>query len=621
MTRAKGRDRLRQTPGVPPRGSARATRARERPPMQLAGPDKNKVEKTLASSVSASNHRAIARLYEIGKRCIGWGDRFDENLLEMLDAAIWITRAEKGNVQLFDDAALALRIAVQRGFEAPFLDFFRSVDCDEASVCGVALAARQRVVVEDVRGHAIFVGQPSLQVLLDANVQAVQSTPLVSSRGTVLGMISTHFSRPHQPSAREFRLLDLLARQVADYVERRRGEAERDELLRTAQTAQREAEAADRAKDEFLAMLGHELRNPLSAVRNALAAATFSEANRPRALAIARRATDQLGRIVDDLLDVARMTQGSIRLRKAPLSLGTLLQQTADGVQGLMHDRGHSLTVVLPPEDVRLDADASRIEQAIANVLTNAAKYTDPGGKVTLTLEQSPGQAIIRVCDTGVGIAPDVLPRVFDMFTQGERSLDRAQGGLGIGLTLVRRIVELHGGSVEAQSSGVGAGTEFVIRLPTTRAGGGELVPTEEPQRRAPTRKPARVIVVEDNPEAAESLVMVLELLGHVVRVVHHGPAAIEAAHADAPDVMLIDIGLPEMNGYEVAQVIRGDTSLRHLALIALTGYGEPKDRARAMAAGFDDHVVKPVDLDVLGELVERVASPAKTKARSDIPC
>jgi signal transduction histidine kinase/ActR/RegA family two-component response regulator len=619
MTKAKGRGRLRQTSRVPSTGQARATRARQRPALQLAGLDKKKVEKTVASSAGASNHRAIARLYEIGKRCIGWGDRFDENLLEMLDAAIWITRADKGNVQLFDDAALALKIAVQRRFEAPFLDFFRSVDCDEASVCGVALAERQRVVVEDVKVHAIFVGQPSLQVLLDANVRAVQSTPLVSSRGTVLGMISTHFSRPHQPSEREFRLLDLLARQVADYVERRRGEAERDELLRTAQAAQKEAEAAGRAKDEFLAMLGHELRNPLAAATNALAAATFSEANRPRALGIARRATDQLGRIVDDLLDVARMMHGSIGLRKAPLSLRTLLQQTADSVQALMQDRGHSLTLVLPAEDVHLEADASRIEQAIANVLTNAAKYTDPGGKVTLTLELDHGEAIIRVCDTGVGIAPDVLPRVFDMFTQGERSLDRAQGGLGIGLTLVRRIVELHGGSVHAKSRGVGAGAEFVIRLPATRGGGGELVPTDEPQRRAPTRNPARVIVVEDNPEAAESLVMVLELLGHVVRVVHHGAAAIEAAHADAPDLMLIDIGLPEMNGYEVAQVIRGDTSLRHLALIALTGYGEPKDRARAMAAGFDDHVVKPVDLDVLGELVERVASPAKAKARSDI--
>jgi signal transduction histidine kinase/ActR/RegA family two-component response regulator len=584
----------------------------------VASAAKNNVEKTRAQSRSVSNHRALARLYEIGERCIGWEDRFEENLLEMLDAAIWITRAEKGNVQLFDDAALALKIVVQRGFDAPFLDFFRSVDCDEASVCGVALAHRQRVVVADVKVHEIFVGQRSLQVLLDADVRAVQSTPLVSSRGTVLGMISTHFSRPHQASAREFRLLDLLARLVADYMDRRRGEAERDELLRTAQTAQRQAEAADRAKDEFLAMLGHELRNPLSAVRNALDAATFSEASRPRALGIARRATDQLGRIVDDLLDVARMSQGSIRLRKVPLSLRTLLQQTADSLQGLMDERRHSLTLVLPPDDVHLEADASRIEQAIANLLSNAAKYTDPGGKVTLTLEQYNGQAIVRVCDNGMGIAPDILPRVFDLFTQGERALDRAQGGLGIGLTLVRRVVELHGGSVEAKSRGVGTGAEFVIRLPATRNAGGELVHREEPKRRAPTRQPARVIVVEDNPEAAESLVMILELLGHVVRVVHHGRDGIAEARADAPDLMLIDIGLPEMNGYEVAQVIRGDKSLRHLTLIALTGYGEPKDRARAMAAGFDYHVVKPVDLDVLGDLVERVASPAKTQPRSD---
>jgi CheY-like chemotaxis protein len=273
-----------------------------------------------------------------------------------------------------------------------------------------------------------------------------------------------------------------------------------------------------------------------------------------------------------------------------------------------MDERGHTLTLHLPQDDVRLDADAARIEQAVTNLLTNAAKYTDPGGQVTLSLERDGGDAVIRVCDNGIGIAPEVLPRVFDLFAQAERSLDRAQGGLGIGLTLVRRIVELHGGTVEAQSPGLGGGAEFVIRLSATFSPRRESAAPVEFVRGPQHAQPARVLMLEDNADAGQTLAMFLEFLGHHVRVVGDGVAGLEAARANVPDIMLVDIGLPKMNGYEVAKAIRQDTKLQRLVLVALTGYGQTDDKSRAMAAGFDYHLTKPVDLKVLEDVVARIA-------------
>ena len=396
-----------------------------------------------------------------------------------------------------------------------------------------------------------------------------------------------------------------------DITHEKRAEEQRAELLRMAQDARDQAEAANRAKDEFLAMLGHELRNPLYAVRNALTAAMLNPPSRERALEIARRQTDQLGRIVDDLLDVARITQGRVPLKKARVPLGQILKQTVDAAQPLFLERGHTLVLDLPEETILVNADSSRLQQAVGNLLSNAAKYTDPGGTITVSARRDGDAAVISVRDNGMGIAADLLPRVFDLFRQGQRSMERAQGGLGIGLTLVRSIAELHGGSVDVTSAGIGLGTEFIVRLPAlasvATAESGELV---DSTGRLRERHPVRVLMVEDNPDAAESLVMLLELLGHHVRLAHDGARALEAARANIPDVMLIDIGLPGMDGYEVAAAIRNDPALRHLVLVALTGYGRPEDKNRAMAAGFDYHLIKPVDVGTLKELVGRVALP-----------
>jgi PAS domain S-box-containing protein len=438
--------------------------------------------------------------------------------------------------------------------------------------------------------HYETVRQRKDGTLLDISLTV---SPLRDGRGTVVGA-------------------SKIARDITDW---KRAQQQREDLLRVAEQARAEAEAANRAKDDFLAMLGHELRNPLSAVRNAISAATLDERNRERAFLIARRQADQLGRIVDDLLDVARITRGRVPLRKERISLATVLQRAVEGARSAMDERGHALTLFVPTEPIHLDADAARLEQAIANLLANAAKYTDPGGKVAVTGERDGEEALVRVRDNGIGIAPDVLPRVFDLFKQGPRSLERAQGGLGIGLTLVRRIVEQHGGAVEAMSPGVGGGSEFVVRLPA-------LPPTSEAIEesgalpRAREQHPARVLMVEDNPDAAESLVMILELLGHHVRVVHDGIAALEAARANVPDIMLVDIGLPGMNGYEVAGAVRGEPDLKNIVLVALTGYGRPEDKAQALAAGFDYHLVKPVDLDALGDLVAQLGAAGAVAPR-----
>ncbi len=568
-------------------------------------------ERREAAAQLAADHDAVLRLQQIGQRFVRAESDFTENLGEALDAAIWITRADMGTVQIYDERLGALRIVANRGFEAPFLSFYSRVTSEHASACGAAFCTGERMIVEDVTRSPLFAGHASLDVMLAAGVKAVQSTPLLSSGGLVLGLISTHYRRPYRPSDRALRLLDLLVRQTADYLERKRAEDQRDELLRSAQLARRDAEAANRAKDEFLAMLGHELRNPLSAVRNAVAAATLDESSRGRALEIARRQTDQLGRIVDDLLDIARITRGRVPLRKHRVWLRELLESAVDAAQSLMDERGHTLTLEAPPE-VQLDADPARVEQAIMNLLTNAAKYTSPGGTVLLAADLEGDTVRIRVCDNGIGIAPEVLPHVFDLFAQGERPLDRAQGGLGIGLTLARRIVELHGGSVEARSAGIGCGAEFAIRLPAAPSlqVDHRAAPREAAQGRRPGRN-ARVLMVEDNPDSAETLGMILELLGHHVRVVHDGVAALDAARANVPDIVLIDIGLPGMNGYEVAEAMRRDPQLGRIVLVALTGYGRPEDKARAMAAGFDYHLVKPVDVEALGDLVGRLGTSA----------
>ncbi len=368
-----------------------------------------------------------------------------------------------------------------------------------------------------------------------------------------------------------------------------------------------ERRRAEEAKDEFLAMLGHELRNPLAAVQSAIAAACLDESRRQRALDIARRQASQLRRLVDDLLDVTRVTRGKIALRKERLHLATVVGRAMEVARTQIEERGHTVSVSLPPE-ITVDADAGRLEQVLVNLLINAAKYTPPGGRIEVIAEALGEEMVLSVRDNGIGISAEILPHVFDLFAQASSGLDRAQGGLGLGLALVRRLVELHGGHVEARSGGCGHGAEFLVRLPLpwgpepeqrADAHGGAAEPQAAPR--------ARVLLVEDNVDVADALAMLLEVLGHSVEVTHDGLAALETMQRTRPDVMLIDIGLPGIDGFEVARRVRAAPGGSSMLLVALTGYGRDEDRERTRAAGFDYHLTKPVEVDALEGLVARL--------------
>ncbi len=366
---------------------------------------------------------------------------------------------------------------------------------------------------------------------------------------------------------------------------------------------------ADRRKDEFLAMLAHELRNPLTPIRNALhllqSPAAADRMGQVRDLM--ERQVEHLTRLVDDLLDVARIMRGKIELRRAPVELAAVIARAVETAQPVIDTHGQQLTVALPPEPIYLEGDLVRLSQVFANLLNNAAKYTGPGGSIRLTAEKEDGQAVVHVRDSGVGMAPETVPHIFDLFVQADRSAARSQGGLGIGLTLVRQIVELHGGSVHAASPGLGQGSEFTVRLPALAAAPAPAEPKPRAGHAGPTRG-RRVLVVDDNQDVADSLALVLRLGGHDVRVAHDGPAALEAAHAYRPEVVLLDIGLPGMTGYEVARRLRQEPPAGLALLIALTGYGQEEDRRRSSEAGFDVHLTKPVDPADLKELLVRPA-------------
>ena len=403
---------------------------------------------------------------------------------------------------------------------------------------------------------------------------------------------------PHTPIAEIRQVADSLA-VAAD--ERARGEAEREQLLEREQQARAIAEAANRSKDEFLAMLGHELRNPLGAIANAaqlLGAA--DEQTRAHARAVIGRQVQHLVRMTDDLLDAARAMTGKIILQRQPLDLADAAARALSTLRASGRTGQRRIVQALAP--VWIDADPTRIEQIIGNLLGNALKFTPEGGTITVSVGREGDEALLRVADTGIGMAPQLAARVFEPFVQGERLLDRSQGGLGIGLTLVRRLAELHSGSAAAHSDGEGRGSAFSVRLPAM-----EPPAAIRGRARAPSTVPARdVLVVEDNDDARETLKRMLELAGHRVRVAVDGAGALNAVRSAVPDVALIDLGLPQMDGYEVARRIRADMQGKRPLLIAVTGYGLPEDRNRSRDAGFDLHLVKPVDSTTLAEVLAR---------------
>ena len=387
---------------------------------------------------------------------------------------------------------------------------------------------------------------------------------------------------------------------------------ERSRLERITQEQAAALADLDRRKDEFLAMLSHELRNPLAPISNAVRLLRMHKNDDPvqlQARNVIERQVGQLNHLVDDLLEISRITTGRVQLRQEQIALAGVVERAVESTHPLMTQRRHTLSVVLPDEPVWVHGDAARLEQVVVNLLTNAAKYTDEGGCVAASLALEEGSAVLRVRDTGIGIAPELLPRIFELFTQAERSLDRSQGGLGIGLCLVQRLVELHGGTVAVHSV-LGHGSEFVMRLPVVAAWEPLLTLPVAPVA-AQANAGCRVLVVDDNVDAAQTLADLLVMTGHEVRLVHDGLAAVAAAVAWCPDVVLLDIGLPGLNGFEVAKRIRLEATHPAMVLVALTGYGQAADRQRSHEAGFDHHLVKPADFDEVEKILVAVAVSA----------
>ncbi|NNU44321.1 response regulator [Ramlibacter montanisoli] len=410
---------------------------------------------------------------------------------------------------------------------------------------------------------------------------------------------------------------------LAEVTERRRAEERLSELNasldqrvteRTAalQASEELLREAGRRKDEFLATLAHELRNPLAPIRNAI---HFLKLRGPGtsdvqwASEVIDRQVHGLGRLIDDLMDISRINQGRIELRRKQVALDAILAEAVETIQPQIDGSGHKLTIVQPPARLLVDADPARLSQALMNLLSNAAKYTDPGGQIEVRVVAEGGTALVAVRDNGMGIQPHRLEEVFEMFSQEEPALSRSKGGLGIGLALTRRLVQLHGGNVTARSEGLGKGSEFLVRIPVV----GSEPATETQPAQAPAAATAavglRILVADDNHDAAETLGVLLEVMGHEVRQVHDGEAAVLEAESFDPHLVLLDIGMPKLNGYETCRLIRAQASGTARTLVAVTGWGQPQDVQKARDAGFDRHMVKPLDIGELVKLIDaRVA-------------
>jgi signal transduction histidine kinase len=546
-------------------------------------------EREQAEAVVRRELKDTRLLRDLAARSISSGDP-STLFKEILTAAIEITEADAGTIQLLDQPSGTLTFLASAGFEPAMTAHFATVDATSGSPCGVALARGQRafVLFDDPEAPD---PDGALKLHLDAGIRCAQSTPLLSRAGQPLGMFSTHWRKRREHTERELRFLDLLGRQAADLIER-------TQVLEALKDS-------DRRKDEFLAMLAHELRNPLVPIRNGIALVKRAREQPALIDEIHPMMERQIGhavRLIDDLLDVSRISSGKIELQREAVTLTMLVESAVEANREALATAGLELQVELDDPNRLLDVDPTRLPQVISNILHNAIKFTPRGGKITLRSEfESAGEAelILRIADTGVGIDRQFLPTIFGLFAQVHSDSAVQHGGLGIGLALARSLVELHGGSIIADSAGPGQGSEFTIRIPA---------PETSPMKTAGISKTnedltgIRVLVVDDNQDAADSIGLLIGDFGAEVRVAYDGVGALAALKDFDPSLVLLDIGLPDLNGYEVCRQIRGIKG-GTVSVVAVTGWGQDADRSRALEAGFDAHLTKPVDPDRLAAL------------------
>jgi signal transduction histidine kinase/ActR/RegA family two-component response regulator/PAS domain-containing protein len=556
---------------------------------------RTEIERAALNARLESEVADLKRLHNLSMRLLDQNDLVPM-LHEVLQASMELLGADKGNIQIYDESERALKIVTQIGFDQAFLDFFRSIPAG-FSACGAALERRARVLVEDAFADPRSADLAPIYAAYD--VVALQSTPLFGSDGKLFGMLSTHFRQPHRPSERELQLLDLYAQQAERVIERKR-----------AEDALREV---DRRKDQFLALLGHELRNPLGIIRNSaqlLGLQGPADSPLQEWRDTIERQVVQMARMLDDLLDVSRISSGRMQLRKERCDLAKMVRDTAEDYRNSFDLNGVRFALHVTDLPACVVGDRTRLVQAFDNLISNAAKFTDRGGSVTVTLElQGDATAVVSVRDTGMGIEPEVLTWLFEPFTQADRSVERSRGGLGLGLALVKGIVELHGGNVTASSDGPDRGSEFIIRLPLEQAQTSPaigVVPTQKP-------RPCRILLIEDNPTAARSGRMILEYMGHAVEVAHTGPEGLMAARSFRPEVVLCDIGLPGLDGYEVAKTLRQQVGLDTMYLVGISGYAQ--DERRARESGFNAYLTKPVNFDDLERMLAQLKAEAEVES------
>jgi PAS domain S-box-containing protein len=558
---------------------------------------------------SAADLKAMRRLNEIGARCAKDGDDVESCLKAILDVALEITGAEKGNIQLLNQDSDTLRLVTQTGFHEPFLEFF---ECGQNgdSACGVALQSKQRVVVENVNESEIYAGKASLEAMRQAHVLAVESVPLISSAGKALGIISTHFSRAHRPSEQELRLMDLLARQTADYLERKRVEEEREQLLAREHELRETAEEANRLKDEFLAIMSHELRNPLNVILGYAELLLRMEEIKSAphlyrmADAVKRNAVAQ-SKLIRDLLDLSRLRSGKLELNRETVSPVASIENAIETVRMDAEAKGVEIKVEVPDELLFVRADPVRLEQIIWNLLNNSVKFTPRGGLITVRLEEDNDGIVLTVSDNGQGIDSSFLPHIFEIFRQADPGTSRSQQGMGIGLAVVQQLVELHGGSVSANSTGLGKGATFTIRLP--RSGDTKSRSSAAQHLGIGSLEGISVLVVDDSEDTTEMVRHLLEIGGASVCAATSGFEALRIAREKDFDVVLSDISMPEMDGFEFLSRLRQLPGKEDLPAVALTGFGRPEDVQKASDKGFYAHLTKPFDIQRLALLLQKI--------------
>ena len=471
------------------------------------------------------------------------------------------------------------------------------------SICKFALLQHGTMVIPDTRADARFACNPL--VMADSGIRFYAGELLMTREGMPLGTLCVlgHTPRPDGLTEAQAFALKTLARQIMSQIELRRVLLQQQELLAEQARAEQALREADRKKDEFLAMLAHELRNPLAPIASAahILSLGLDPARTRQAAAIVARQARHMDALIEDLLDVSRVTRGKISLELAAVDIKEVVADAVEQTRPLVEKHGHHLSVALPPAPALVRGDRKRLVQVITNVLSNAAKYTPDGGRIAVGLEADGEELVLAIADNGIGMTPDLLDDAFALFSQGKRGLDRSQGGLGIGLALVRSLLELHGGSIRAESEGPDRGSRFIVRLPRAASGVSGIAPAAPEGEKGPA---LRVAVVDDNDDAAATLALCLESFGHEVRAFHGAAEALRTIPEWAPDVCLLDIGMPEMDGHALVACLRGDARLAGAVFIAVTGYGQDSDRHAAARAGFDDLLVKPVDLGLLRTLL-----------------